>query len=354
MLLFRIAGKNVEPLAPASVDIDNVTVFDLAGAAAKTRRSEKSLTALWVGKWGDVLPAEQITGEPLGDPMKRPAVVKRAALVLTDEQRDELLRVMLYPQLPPEAWAAFKVVAEQRRLSIYSRHLHPEYRYDGSADAMKLVIITSIEAVRLLARRSDKCRGRADIEWAGEDRVWVKEWDSEEGPPKWARCAVNREGDYEPTRQVVEWSAYAPYVDTANGPEVDPFWLQNSAMMLGKVAEVAAYRALFPEELEGIYTGDEMRQADNFQPSARPSVTKPRVDPDSQAYGGEDSQVEEFIDQEEFADLLAAAVPDEAHREAALRTYKIKYRRLWQVQAPQFYVMVAKDLRELIRQRSAA
>lgn len=351
MLLFKVVGKKITPLAPGSAEVDNATIFDLPGGAKKARKPEKALRDLYIAEFGDVLPNEKITGESAADPMARRTSMKQLSLSLTEEQKDQLHLEMFYPQLAdyPEAWAAFKEVAHQRQLSIFCRHLHPEYRYDGASDSMKLVIITTIEAVRLLARRTGLCRGRTNIEWAGPDEVWHEQWDSSVAPPTWARCGVHRDGDVAAIRGLAEWSSYVPWINTEKGLVEDPYWLTWAAQQLGKCAEVAAYRAAFPEELEGVYTRDEMRQADNFGPPRSPKrIPDPSIvdDPDSQ-------EVPEPIEAEEFETLLNDYAPDESQHKLVMSSFRIKYARLWRQQSPLFYPTVARDMREQIRQRRA-
>lgn len=351
MMIFEVKDGNVKPLAPNSKAVDGVTIFDLPGAAKATGRDEAWLIALYKGAFADSLPSESITGEAMGHATPARSDFTLAMLAMSEQQKDELVRLMLYPTLPAKAFQAFKIIAQQRKLSIFCRHLYPQYRLDGGE--MKLVIVTTIEAVRLLARRSPAFKGAPLIEFKAKGGEWVTEWDSTDGYPKWARCTAYREGDPVPTTRVVEWDAYVAWVKTDRGFEVDPMWAKWSWKMLGKCAEVDAIRAVCPEEVEGIYTLDEMRQRDNFQPtpsSAPVLPSGPSYESDSQLPAVEDSQVTDYIEADEFQALFDAAIPDPDQQKQAMIGYKAKYRKVYAVNPAAFHTMMAVDLRALMKQ----
>ena len=68
-----------------------------------------------------------------------------------------------------------------------------------------------------------------------------------------------------PYRATARWGEYVQvYRDKQSGElKPNPMWKKMPYLMLGKVAEALALRKAFPDELSGMYTNEEMEQADS-------------------------------------------------------------------------------------------
>ncbi len=120
--------------------------------------------------------------------------------------------------------------------------------------AGRQTIQTGIDGYRLVARRAADRHGHTlgyeDTAWCDGAGVWHDVWLSKE-PPAAARVVVIRDGGRYPA--VALFTEY-----NAGGRS----WQNMPALMLAKCAEALALRKAFPQDLSGIYTADEMAQAD--------------------------------------------------------------------------------------------
>lgn len=127
----------------------------------------------------------------------------------------------------------------------------------------------SIDGARLVAERSRGYRGQTPAQWTGDGVVWVDVWLSKV-PPAAARVGVHREGFVEPLVAVATMDQYRPLSGAG-------MWDRMPALMLAKCAEMLALRKAFPHDLSGLYSAEEMAQADRVPSSPRYEVRVPQV-----------------------------------------------------------------------------
>jgi phage recombination protein Bet len=153
--------------------------------------------------------------------------------------------------------AMFIGQCERTGLDPFAKQIYAIFRWDSRAGAEKMTIQVSIDGFRLVAERTGKYAGQDGPFWCDEDGNWTDTWLRKE-PPKAAKVIVKKVlgGVVAETPAVAHWNEYA--VTGSAGR----FWNDKPALMIGKCAEALALRKAFPQELSGLYTSEEMAQAD--------------------------------------------------------------------------------------------
>lgn len=132
----------------------------------------------------------------------------------------------------------------------------------------KQTIQTGIDGFRLIADRTIRATGGAlgyeDTQWCDEDGNWRDVWIGKQ-PPAAARVTVIRNGQRFPAIAL-----YDEYVGRKRNGDVVQMWKSRPAGQLAKCAEALALRRAFPQDLSGLYTADEMQQAENPASSEMP------------------------------------------------------------------------------------
>jgi len=180
-------------------------------------------------------------------------------------EQAELLRRTITKNLSDDEHALFMHTCERSGLDPFARHLYPVKREQWNSDTRRKEWIYAAEAtidgLRLTAERTGKYGGQLGPEWCGKDGAWRDIWTADE-PPTGARVGIIRLDFKEPV-----WgkALYAEFVQTYSNGEPTPFWDKMAANQLAKCAEALGFRKAFPREFSGIYTRDEMQQAESLE-----------------------------------------------------------------------------------------
>jgi phage recombination protein Bet len=150
-------------------------------------------------------------------------------------------------------------------LDPFARQIYMIERW--TKNGPRQTIQTGIDGFRLIARRAtDRRNGTFGYEptlWCGDDGQWVDVWLSKT-PPAAAKVTVIRDGSTFPAVAL-----YSEYAGTDKQGNPTQMWRDKGSLMLAKCAEALALRKAFPQDLSGLYTADEMDQAQQAEPQAQ-------------------------------------------------------------------------------------
>lgn len=231
-------------------------------------------------EWRQALPAN---GDRSSWTDQQASLIEAMGLVHVNKQGVKTLA-------PRPVVEAFLYTCRRTGLDPLARQIYCIARWDGPSQSLKWTTQTSIDGFRVIAERHGKYAGQGDVEWLTEQGHWVDAFiPSVHGDhPLAARATIYRHDFLHPLRAIAEWTAYVQTTTYDGKTQPNSMWRRMGPGQLAKCAEALGLRKGFPQDLAGLYTGDEMGQADaaaeepplqlsagqtQEQPAAQPSAT---------------------------------------------------------------------------------
>jgi phage recombination protein Bet len=170
-----------------------------------------------------------------------------------------LIKSQIAPKATDSELKLFLYQAQRTGLDPLTRQIYCIHRKQKQGDNWieKMTVQTAIDGFRVIAERSGDYGGQDEPEFIEKD-----------GKIICCKVKVYKfRGDqrYQASVGVAYWDEYVPQSGQ------DHMWRKMPHTMISKVAEALALRKAYPQDLSGLYTTEEMQQADVKQEPAQES-----------------------------------------------------------------------------------
>lgn len=167
------------------------------------------------------------------------------ALALWTPEQTQLISTTIAPGCTGDELRLFAYACQRTGLDPFSKQIYAIKR------GGKMTIQAGIDGLRSIAERTGQLDG-SETYWCGEDGQWADVWLSSK-PPAAAKTIIHRKGSSHPFVGVARFADY----NAGQG-----LWSKMPAAMIAKCSEALALRKAFPADLSGVYSTDEMQQAE--------------------------------------------------------------------------------------------
>ena len=176
-----------------------------------------------------------------------------SAITQWTQEQTALISSTIAPGCTPDELKLFAYACQRTGLDPFQKQIYAIKRG-------KMTIQVGIDGLRAIAERTGQLDG-SETFFCGPDGEWKDVWLTKE-PPAAAKTIVYRKGASHPFTAVARF-------DDFNAKQ--NLWLKMPAVMIGKCSECACLRKAFPADLSGLYSVDEMEQAETVTVTATPA-----------------------------------------------------------------------------------
>jgi phage recombination protein Bet len=179
-------------------------------------------------------------------------------------EQTQLISSTIAPGCSGDELKLFAYACQRTGLDPFSKQIYAIKR------GGKMTIQAGIDGLRAIAERTGQLDG-SETYWCGADGAWQDVWLSDK-PPAAAKTIIYRKGSAHAFIGVARFADY----NAGQG-----LWSKMPAAMIAKCSEALALRKAFPANLSGVYTTDEMEQAEEVTvtPVAAPKAALPAAAP---------------------------------------------------------------------------
>ena len=168
-----------------------------------------------------------------------------SSLALWTPEQTQLISTTIAPGCSGDELRLFAYACQRTGLDPFSKQIYAIKR------GGKMTIQAGIDGLRSIAERTGQLDGSETL-WCGEDGQWQDVWLGAK-PPAAAKTIIHRKGASHPFVGVARFADY----NAGQG-----LWTKMPAAMIAKCSEALALRKAFPADLSGVYSTDEMQQAE--------------------------------------------------------------------------------------------
>ena len=185
-------------------------------------------------------------------------------------EQTKMLRDTICKGATHEEFKLFTYVCSRTQLDPFMKQIYPVKRWDKKVGREVMTMQTSIDGYRLIAERTGKYS-------PGREPTFVYD---ENGNVVSATAYVKKMTADGTWHEIAATAFYSEYVQRNKDGKPTQFWQQMPHNQLSKCAEALCLRKAFPADLSGIYTQEEMSQADVeiVQPEPKQEEKKPMTD----------------------------------------------------------------------------
>jgi phage recombination protein Bet len=164
----------------------------------------------------------------------------------------QLIKSLISPKASDDELNLFLYQCRRSGLDPLTRQIYAIHRWNTDQGKEVMTIQTSIDGFRVIAERSGDYAGQDEPEFT---------YDSN-GKLQLCKVRVYRWRDNIRYQAAVGVAHWAEYVQKKKDGNPTKMWAAMPHVMLAKVAEAVALRKAYPQDLSGLYTSEEMSQAD--------------------------------------------------------------------------------------------